>query len=72
MDYELTIVHQPGVCRVCGCTESRGCLFDAGDGSGEEISACWWIDEKKTLCSNPTCLAVVPLAQIERELGVRL
>jgi len=55
---------QSGVCRVCGCTEEDACVFEVTGGVG----SCWWIDEKKTLCSNPSCLAVVPLSQIEREL----
>lgn len=34
-----------GVCRVCGCTESRACVGEAGP--------CWWVEP--TLCSE--CIA---------------
>jgi hypothetical protein len=61
-----------GICRVCGCTENRACIFDAGPGSSEEASACWWVNAAKTLCSNPQCLAVVPLEQIENELEAEM
>ena len=56
-----------GVCRVCGCTENAPCLIYV-EIADQEASPCWWIDRAKTLCSNPQCLAVVPLEQIEREL----
>jgi len=54
-----------GRCRVCGCTDETPCCVAI-----EEVGTapCWWIDARKTLCSNPECLAVVPLEQIEREL----
>jgi len=29
-----------GVCRVCGCTDDRGCP-----------GGCYWVDEDATLCS---------------------
>lgn len=61
--------HAPGVCRVCGCTENRACIIQWGPGESlDTVKACWWIDAKKTLCSNPACLAKVPLEQIEREI----
>jgi len=59
---------QSGVCRICGCTESTPCAIEMGD-EEETLGACWWIDARKTLCSNPKCLAVVPLEQIEREIS---
>jgi hypothetical protein len=54
-----------GTCRVCGCTEFRGCemphyILD------EYPAVCWWVDAAHTLCSNPHCIAVVPLAELER------
>jgi hypothetical protein len=57
---EVKRIAVPGSCRVCGCTEECACIL--GDGL-----ACWWIDELHTLCSAPRCLAVIPLAELERE-----
>lgn len=37
--------YEPGVCRICGCTDAFGC-----------IEGCAWVDEEHTLCSNPECL----------------
>lgn len=60
---------QSGVCRVCGCTEQRACIVQWGPGESlDTVKACWWIDAKRTLCSNPKCVAAVPLEQIEREI----
>lgn len=53
-----------GVCRVCGCTETTPCAIEI---EGQQ-AACWWIDAARTLCSSPSCLALVPLEQIEREM----
>lgn len=36
---------QPGICRVCGCTQDRACL-----------QGCAWADKTKTLCT--TCASV--------------
>lgn len=52
---------EPGHCRVCGCTDAAPCTTDGA-------TFCWWVDIHHTLCSSPRCLAVVPLAQIEREI----
>ena len=54
---------QPGVCRVCGCTDVSPCQLN-------ETHGCWWIDEAHTLCSNPRCLAVIPLWQIDFEVFI--
>ncbi len=61
----------PGTCRICGCTEDRACVFVdiAGEGSHgerdpERVLTCWWIDAGKTLCSNPECIAQVPLDEL--------
>ncbi len=60
---------QSGVCRVCGCREEYPCTIVLGEENGEELTgSCWWVNSARTLCSNPNCLAVVPLDQIEREL----
>lgn len=58
-----------GRCRVCGCTENRACIVQWGPGESlDTVKACWWIDARKTLCSNPKCLAQIPLEEIEREI----
>ena len=41
-------------CRVCGCTELNPCITDAGE-------PCAWLDFDHTLCSNPQCVARIPL-----------
>jgi ParB-like chromosome segregation protein Spo0J len=38
-----------GTCRICGCTESKGCTLPNGDN-------CDWTDKTKTLCDTPDCL----------------
>lgn len=38
-------IHHPGICRVCGCTESNACF-------NPEQGNCWWVDEDRTLCSH--------------------
>lgn len=35
---------EPGKCRRCGCTETTPCADD-------NLGACAWVDEKKTLCT---------------------
>jgi len=62
---------QSGVCRVCGCTDNSPCAIEPPlemEFDPTQRIGCWWIDARRTLCSNPNCLAVVPLEQIEREL----
>ncbi len=54
---------KPGVCRVCGCTEDSPCLLDEGE---QGSVPCWWVDRAHTLCSNTSCLAVVPLGTLEQ------
>lgn len=45
---------KPGTCRICGCTEARACIaIPVREGV---FSPCWWVDETRTLCSNPVCL----------------
>jgi len=41
----------PGVCRICGCTETTPCL-----GINIAGEACAWADRSQTLCTNPDCL----------------
>lgn len=48
-----------GKCRVCGCSDAMPCLF--GD-----AATCAWFDQDHTLCDNPTCIANVPLEELER------
>lgn len=51
----------------------KACVLDSPDdeelGLGFE-SGCWWVDAEHTLCSNPSCLARVPLAEIEKLSGI--
>jgi len=37
----------PGVCRVCGCTESTPCH----SAPGQAVATCGWADEWRTLCT---------------------
>jgi hypothetical protein len=48
---------EPEKCRVCGCTELKPC--DLGDGD-----LCAWVDFDHSLCSNPQCVAVIPLGEL--------
>jgi hypothetical protein len=48
-----------GVCRFCGCRESRACVDDAGP--------CWWVGVGRTLCSHCAC---VTLAQRQRLIDI--
>jgi hypothetical protein len=52
----------PGKCRICGCSELRPCLFKIEP--GHPLVACAWIDEERTLCSNPRCVAEIPLREL--------
>jgi len=52
----------PERCQVCGCTETNPCL--AEDDGGNPVDACSWIDFDHTLCSNPKCVAVIPLEDL--------
>jgi hypothetical protein len=52
-------------CRVCGCTELNPCLFRIG-GLGEPLESCAWFDFDHTLCTNPRCVAAIPLRDLER------
>lgn len=38
------LVPIPGVCRICGCTDSKACLGDGGE-------YCAWADDTRTLCT---------------------
>jgi hypothetical protein len=38
-------IAQPGVCRICECTEFTPCIIEA---TGE---TCAWADESRTLCN---------------------
>lgn len=76
---EETLALSPGTCRFCGCTETRACSFPASDGpldleanfsideilNAPETLACWWVDSPRTLCSNPRCLAQIPLEALD-------
>jgi hypothetical protein len=50
-----------GVCRVCGCTETKPChVYQGNDCWG----GCAWIDRDRTLCSNILCIARVPMDEL--------
>jgi hypothetical protein len=66
----------PGKCRVCGCTDTTPCeMPEAAPGLRENslwdaqgFFACWWVDESRTLCSNPRCVGVIPLHELLGEI----
>lgn len=47
-------------CRVCGCTVTSPCVLRDEHGEYE----CSWMDLDHTLCSNPLCVALVPLVEL--------
>jgi len=59
----MPLVIEPEKCRVCGCTELNPCKLGdiEGDGSYE---CCTWLDFDHTLCTNPKCIAAVPLSEL--------
>lgn len=44
-----------GVCRVCGCTEARGCIDEQGE-------SCEWADATRTICTR--CVGSVAHAMV--------
>lgn len=56
---------KPGCCKYCGCTEGRACVYviggtSAGDGRWRgvpQLTACCWINQTRTVCSAPRCVA---------------
>lgn len=55
-----------GRCRVCGCTDGNACVLapEIIEGDGAPLT-CRWVDPSRTLCSNPRCVAEIPLAELE-------
>lgn len=49
-------------CRICGCTELQACVLRFDDEDHQE--ACSWLDRGHTLCTNPQCVAQVPLDEL--------
>ncbi|MFD0868799.1 hypothetical protein [Paenibacillus residui] len=45
----------PGICRVCGCTEDDACVHEWG--------ACGWYDDTRTVCNSPTCAKEIQLSE---------
>lgn len=43
-----------GRCRYCFCSDDRACLLS---NIGGEEQGCSWIDESRTVCSRPSCVA---------------
>jgi hypothetical protein len=58
-------VAEPGVCRICKCTDDRACTIGNVTG-GLTLRACAWADETRTLCDSPRCLIAA-----RAELNVR-
>jgi len=52
-----------GVCRICGCTETTPC-YVIHNGDDAESFPCSWVDVAETLCSNPRCVAEVPMDEL--------
>ena len=48
----------PGMCGVCGCTETDACE-----------GGCWWADAAHTVCSSRACLEAAGLARRARARG---
>lgn len=48
----------PGICQICGCTDPNPCRIGI---AGIDLLPCWWVDERRTLCSAPDCLARIPI-----------
>lgn len=60
-----------GICRVCGCSESAPCVLPSEfDDDPERPLTCAWIDPARTLCSNPRCMAVIPLEELLEIAGL--
>lgn len=58
----MNAIVTPGVCRICGCTETTPCLMG--------VEPCAWIDLARTLCSNPRCVAEMSLDELLAMIGV--
>ncbi len=58
----MPLVCEPEKCRVCGCTPLNPCLIRFEDEDHQE--PCTWLDFDHTLCTNPACIAKVPLAEL--------
>ncbi|MEO6982138.1 MAG: hypothetical protein ABI072_03375 [Edaphobacter sp.] len=56
-----TLLQLSGRCRVCGCGGDE-CSLRAGE-------KCCWIDDLRTLCSNPRCIMT---AEIQRKRDRRM
>lgn len=52
----------PGRCRICGCTDFSPCVLEYED--EDHQLPCGWLDFDHTLCSNPRCVALVPLDEL--------
>lgn len=61
----------PGRCRICGCTELAPCHWTEIIRDEETPMVCAWLDFDRTICTNPRCVAVVPLTELERLVFVR-
>lgn len=48
-------------CRICGCTNELPCIWN--DIGGDQ-NICDWFDIDHTLCTNPRCIAQIPLDEL--------
>lgn len=48
-----------GTCQICGCTDVMPCAVEVNRVNPDGV--CSWMDEAHTLCSNPMCVAEVPM-----------
>jgi hypothetical protein len=55
------------VCQICGCTEQKPCQITEKNLKTGVVRkrACQWFDTNYTLCSNPRCIAQMPLEELE-------
>ena len=63
----MPLVVEPEKCHVCGCTELNPCIIDPlfpFDGTSGQKEPCTWLDFDHTLCTNPRCVASVPLDEL--------
>ena len=60
-------------CRVCGCNDNNPCMLSPEEldpmrqsllAEPGEKYPCAWFDVNRTLCTNPKCIAKVPLREL--------
>jgi hypothetical protein len=56
-----------GVCRICGCTDLSPCVLQEILYNRDVmplVGTCSWLDPGHTICTNPGCVAVIPLDEL--------